>query len=85
MKYIITTFPFFNYKFCPSVYKIIFIQPNIQKEITILYRNGLSDYLINFCQHAKINKDYTLYDIFIQEQNELYQITDATHFTPLKI
>jgi hypothetical protein len=80
MKYIITTNPFLFYKFCPNVYKLIFIPPNIQKEIKILYRNGLTDYLINICQYAKINKDYTLYDIFIQEQNELYQITDATHF-----
>lgn len=80
MKYIITTTPIFNYNFDDTKYKLIYMPMSIKNEINVINKYGINDYLTNLYIHSKVGKWYKLFDIFIQSQNELCNITDATHF-----
>jgi hypothetical protein len=80
MKYIITTCPIFNYTFDNTKYKLIFMHPSLRNEINVIKKYGLTDYITSLYLHRKIGRTNSLFDIFIQSQNDLCNITDATHF-----
>jgi len=80
MKYIITTNFLFNYIFDENKYKLIFVPLSIKNEINVIKKYGLVDYITNIYLHNKIGSPNKTFDIFIHNQNDLCNITDATHF-----